>query len=961
MFWKNSFTHTSNRSWKNKTFWLNKKAKTFLSLSAVFIILTGVVLGHFVPAWAAQPVIVNPLPDQSAIENVAFNFSFGVNAFQNIDGAPITYTAQLSGGSPLPGWLSFDSATRTFSGTPSNGDVGNFTVEVIASDGGLSVSDFFDITVYDEASAPFTTIVANPIPNQNATEDAAFSFQFAANTFESTESTLTYFAQLSGGSALPVWLNFDAATRTFSGTPVNGDVGIISVDLIADDGNGGTATDTFDIIIANVNDAPTIANAIPNQNATEDSTFNFQFAANTFNDVDAGTTLTYSAQLAGGGMLPAWLQFDAATRTFSGTPLNAHVGTVSIDVIASDGNGGDVTDTFNIVIANTNDVPTIANPIPNQNGTEDAAFYFQFAANTFNDPDLEDSLTYTAQWAGGGALPTWLSFDPVTRTFSGTPSNGDVGTLTIDVIADDGNGGTVTDTFNIVVANTNDVPTIANAIPNQNATEDVAFSFQFAANTFNDIDVGDTLTYTAQLAGGSALPAWLSFDAATRTFSGTPASGDVGTISIDLIADDGNGGTVTDTFNIETVATADNVGPTASIVVSDTSLVTGETATITITFSEAVIGLDVSDFVVGNGSLSSPSSSDGGITWTATLTPTTGATNSINVIVLDNTGVVDLSGNVGTGTTSSNNYAVDTAVPIISNIVATSADDGESATITWATDEVASSQIAIGLTSGLVNGIYAEQNTGPRVTSHTYQIPNLKMCTRYYYQVLSKDAFSQQAVSEIRGFTTNGCPGTVMAHMEEAITTASGGSLSLGDITITIPSGFAATDATFQIKRIDASEARAVIGKPGTLVVLGGYMYHIEALTDASTTVDNFLQPIAITFNYPSTNLTGIDPETLMIYHYDDANNWNELDSCTTDIAAKTITCETSSFSTFALVANAIINNLVVSGGLAVQPGGATDLADTGQSMSLHAVVAGLLFGGGSALIIIRRKIIVKN
>src|SRR5690606_28392725 len=119
-------------------------------------------------------------------------------------------------------------------------------------------------------------------------------------------------------------------------------------------------------------------------------------------------------------------------------------------------------------------------------------------------------------------------FNAATRTFSGTPADGDVGTITIDVTANDGNGGTVTDTFTLTVADANDAPTVANPIPNQNATEDAPFTFQFAANTFNDGDAGDTLTYSAQLAGGGALPAWLSFDAVTRTFSGTPANGDVG-------------------------------------------------------------------------------------------------------------------------------------------------------------------------------------------------------------------------------------------------------------------------------------------------------------------------------------------------------------------------------------------------------------------------------------------------
>ncbi|MXZ94299.1 MAG: hypothetical protein F4Y99_00005, partial [Acidimicrobiaceae bacterium] len=47
-----------------------------------------------------------------------------------------------------------------------------------------------------------------------------------------------------------------------------------------------------------------------------------------------------------------------------------------------------------------------------------------------------------------------------------------------------------------------------------------------------------------------ALPAWLSFAASSRTFSGTPAAADAGTVSVRVTADDGNGGTVHDDFDI---------------------------------------------------------------------------------------------------------------------------------------------------------------------------------------------------------------------------------------------------------------------------------------------------------------------------------------------------------------------------------------------------------------------------
>src|SRR5690606_418504 len=66
--------------------------------------------------------------------------------------------------------------------------------------------------------------------------------------------------------------------------------------------------------------------------------------------------------------------------------------------------------------------------------------------------------------------------------------------------------------------------------------------------------------------------------------------------------------------------------------------------------------------------LSALSSSDGGITWTATLTPDAGVDEPTNVVTLTNTGVVDAAGNTGLGTTNSNNYAIDSAAPSVVSV-----------------------------------------------------------------------------------------------------------------------------------------------------------------------------------------------------------------------------------------------------------------------------------------------------
>ncbi|RUO86964.1 hypothetical protein D7Y11_43215, partial [Corallococcus sp. AB018] len=96
----------------------------------------------------------------------------------------------------------------------------------------------------------------------------------------------------------------------------------------------------------------------------------------------------------------------------------------------------------------------------------------------------------------------------------------------------------------------NDAPVLAAQTVNQTATVGSAFSLTLPAGTFTDVDSGDSLSYSAAAADGSALPAWLTFNASTRTFSGTPTSADVGTFGVRAVATDLGGLTASETFSI---------------------------------------------------------------------------------------------------------------------------------------------------------------------------------------------------------------------------------------------------------------------------------------------------------------------------------------------------------------------------------------------------------------------------
>ena len=413
--------------------------------------------------------------------------------------------------------------------------------------------------------------VAIPLADQTVQEDAPFSVVVPANIFADQDAgdVLSYSANLGNGSALPTWLSFNATTRTFSGTPDDAQVGSLDLRVTATDTGTLTVSDTFTFTVTNVNEAPTVAAPLADQQATEDAPFSLVVPTGTFADVDPGDSRTFSLTLVGGTALPTWLSFNSATRTLSGTPLNSDVGTLNLAVTATDLGGLSATDTFALAIQNVNDAPTVAAPLADQTVPEDAPFSFIVPANTFVDQDAihGDVLTYSASLANGTALPNWLSFNSTTRTFTGTPDDAQVGSLDLRVTATDTGTLTASDIFTLTVLNVNEAPTVANPIADQTVLEDAPFNIQVPANTFADQDANDTLTYSASLANGTALPAWLSFNSTTRTFTGTPDDAQVGSLDLRVTATDSGTLTVSDTFTV--TVTNVNEAPTVAAPLAD--------------------------------------------------------------------------------------------------------------------------------------------------------------------------------------------------------------------------------------------------------------------------------------------------------------------------------------------------------------------------------------------------------
>ncbi len=370
--------------------------------------------------------------------------------------------------------------------------------------------------------------------------------------------TLTYSATLTNGDPLPDWISFDSELGTLNGIPRNADVGDLEISVTDSDGEE-TASQSFTLTVENTNDAPILTAQIGDSEATEDTEFNLDVSSH-FSDEDVGDSLTFSATLENGDPLPDWLSIDPNSGTLSGTPENEDVGDLSVTVTASDGSES-TSDTFNLSIENTNDGPVVTAAIENQDIDEGTPFSLDASA-AFQDEDLGDSLSYSATQSNGDPLPDWLSIDSETGELTDTPRNDDVGNIALKVTASDGELSS-DQVFNLEVENTNDGPSLASAIPDTSTDEDSAFNLDISSR-FEDQDIGDTLTYSATLEGGDALPEWLSFDPESGTFSGVPENDDVGEISITVTASDGEQ-SVSDTFSIEVENTNDGPTVTASI------------------------------------------------------------------------------------------------------------------------------------------------------------------------------------------------------------------------------------------------------------------------------------------------------------------------------------------------------------------------------------------------------------
>ncbi|MBX4950480.1 DUF4082 domain-containing protein [Rhizobium binae] len=483
------------------------------------------------------PVLAVQTATQYATVGSAFSFVVPSTTFSDVDsGETLTYAATAADGTALPSWLSFNASTRTFSGTPTT--AGNYGVRVTATDiGGLAANETFNIAASTTPPTTYSLFSASSTPaqtNLNDGQQLELGVKFTSNVGGDIVGIKFYrSANDNGQNVVDLWSSTGTklATATFTNTTASGwqtanfttpFTIAANTTYVASYHTTGAYVATTNFFTSNVTSGPLTAPASGNGvyryggSATAGIFPNATFGASNY-----------------------WA--DVVFRPGSGTPGNttptavADAGDATEKGGVANGSGG-VVASGNVLTNDTDpdagDTKTVsAVSFGATSGTLGSALNGTYGSLVLN---ASGTYTYTINETNSAVQALRLSTNTLNDIFSYTMR--------------DTAGATATANLTVTIHGANDAPVLAVQTATQYATVGSAFSFVVPSTTFSDVDSGETLTYAATAADGTALPSWLSFNASTRTFSGTPTT--AGNYGVRVTATDIGGLAANETFNI---------------------------------------------------------------------------------------------------------------------------------------------------------------------------------------------------------------------------------------------------------------------------------------------------------------------------------------------------------------------------------------------------------------------------
>ena len=500
------------------------------------------------------------------------------------------------------------SPTGTLTYTPT-GVAGIATVTVILTDNGGTANGgvdattpvMFTITVNSAGNAPTINVIGNLTIDEGAPLQT-INLSGITDGGDGAQQAISISASSSNSALVPIAVSYtspnNAGMMTFA-SPVNGNgMSTITVtvcdsglDLIAGNGDDLTTIRTFLVTVNPVNDVPTFVIGA-NQTVTEDAgpqsvpSFATSILAGPNNENTQIVTFNLSGNT--NAALFSSPPSIAADGTLTYAPAANASGTATVSFTLSD-NGGtalggvdtSAPQSFTITVNAVNDLPTIDSISPITINEDAGLQTVNFSGVSNGGDGAAQAIAVSVSSSNPALIPTPTvnyTSPSATGNLNFTPAANASGTSTItitvrdsglDLIAGNGDDGSVTTTFFVTVNAVNDTPSFVNA-GNQTVNEDAGpqtvAGFASSISAGPSDEAGQALTFNI---GGNSNPALFSVApslTATGTLTYTPAANANGSATISVTLSDNGGGANTSAPQTFTI-TVNSVNDAPSFVV----------------------------------------------------------------------------------------------------------------------------------------------------------------------------------------------------------------------------------------------------------------------------------------------------------------------------------------------------------------------------------------------------------
>ncbi len=495
--------------------------------------------------------IIDSTPITTAAEGALYQYPVQAS---DVDGDALTFSLNQA-----PAGMNIDAVSGLLSWTPSFAQSGSENIAILVSDGkGGDVAQNYTLAVFNTNRSP-------------QAQDQSVSTQ------EDSSIAITLIASDADGDALAYTITRQPGAGTLTGvapnltyTPNSNANGTDSFTFTASD-NEASDSATVSITVSSTNDQPTAAGQ--SVTTAEDTAIAITLSGN---DID-GDFLSYTVVAQ-----PTHGTLAGTAPNLSYQPTENYNGPDQLKFVANDGTVDSAMAVVSIAVTAQNDAPQF-NSTPVTSAAENTAYSYQASATDADGGSLSYSVTSSPAVQGmvidaNSGLVTW------------TPDYTQAGEYAVSVTVSDGQGGETTQSYTIIVINTNQPPDV----PDQSVTttEDTSVAITLAAT---DSD-GDALSYaiTSQPSAGT-----LTGVAPNITY--IPNSNVNGLDSFTFIAGDNEG---SDSASVTITVSPANDQPTAA----GQNLTTDEDTAIVITLSGNDIDGDALSYIVvaqpTNGTLS---------------------------------------------------------------------------------------------------------------------------------------------------------------------------------------------------------------------------------------------------------------------------------------------------------------------------------------------------------------------